>query len=176
MAPPLLTVPGYGDSGPAHWHTAWEARFPGARRVVQRDWERPELEAWVGSLMAALAACTEPPVLACHSLGCLVLAHAAARSAGTVRAALLVAPPNPDRLEVLRGFGPVPMGALPFPSIVVASSNDPFARLEFARELARAWGSRLVEAGPRGHLDSAAGLGDWPAGLALLAELGFDGI
>mgnify|MGYP000182071266 CR=1 FL=1 len=30
------------------------------------------------------------------------------------------------------------------------------------------WGSRLIDAGPRGHLNSDSGLGDWPEGHALL--------
>ena len=31
-----------------------------------------------------------------------------------------------------------------------------------AREVAAAWGSEFVDAGPLGHLNADSGLGDWP--------------
>ncbi|HEY8977322.1 MAG TPA: alpha/beta hydrolase, partial [Burkholderiaceae bacterium] len=33
------------------------------------------------------------------------------------------------------------------------------------------WGAHALDAGPRGHLNSDSGLGDWPAGRQLLANL-----
>jgi len=32
-------------------------------------------------------------------------------------------------------------------------------------------GSRLVDVGPKGHINSASGLGMWPEGFALVEEL-----
>src|SRR5436853_313879 len=43
---PVLVLPGYGDSGPEHWQSLWEAEDPACRRVVQRDWMLPRLEDW----------------------------------------------------------------------------------------------------------------------------------
>jgi hypothetical protein len=63
------------------------------------------------------------------------------------------------------------MDRLPFPTIVVASENDEYVSLERATQFARAWGGRLVNIGPLGHINSASGLGDWPRGRALLNEL-----
>ena len=37
--------------------------------------------------------------------------------------------------------------------------------------LAIAWGSRFVDLGEAGHINAETGLGDWPAGHAVLAEL-----
>ena len=68
------------------------------------------------------------------------------------------------------GFAPVPMEKLPFPSMVLASANDPLVGLERARQIAQAWGSRFVEIGPAGHVNSDAGLGEWPQGEKLLEE------
>ncbi|MGW2250543.1 alpha/beta hydrolase [Kitasatospora sp. NPDC001660] len=42
---------------------------------------------------------------------------------------------------------------------------------ERARQSAGARGARYVEVGAHGHLNSSAGLGDWPEGRKLLAEL-----
>jgi uncharacterized protein len=37
--------------------------------------------------------------------------------------------------------------------------------------MARLWAARLVTVGARGHLNSASGLGSWPEGRTLLADL-----
>jgi hypothetical protein len=65
----------------------------------------------------------------------------------------------------------MPLIRLPFPSVVVASTDDPHVTVERARAFATAWGSWLTLVENAGHLNSASGLGDWPAGYALLEEL-----
>ena len=71
----------------------------------------------------------------------------------------------------LYGFRPVPQAPLPFPSTVVASTDDPWCTFDRATALARAWGSHLVDLGARGHINSDSGLGDWPEGRRILADL-----
>jgi predicted alpha/beta hydrolase family esterase len=170
-----LVLPGIGGSGPQHWQTLWESQHPELRRVEQRDWERPDRAEWIARLEDAVREAGPDVVLVAHSLACLQVAHWAAETALAVRGALLVAPPDPEGPEfpaVAVEFGPVPARRLPFPSIVVASSDDPYGAPEHARRCARAWGSRLVEIGPAGHVNTASGHGPWPEGLALLATLG----
>lgn len=173
----ILILPGINGSGPEHWQTRWERRLPGARRVPERDWDRPDRAEWVAALDQAVAsAAGAAVVLVAHSLGCLQVAHWAAAAAGAsaVRGALLVAPPDPARPdfpEVATGFRPVPVTALPFPSILVASRNDPYGSFAFAEGCARAWGSRLVDAGSCGHINADSALGDWEDGLRLLDQV-----
>ncbi len=91
---------------------------------------------------------------------------------GPDSAALLVAPADADREdfpEQIKSFAPVPRGLLPFPSIVVASSDDPYLSLDRARELAHIWGSKFEDIGPAGHI--ASGLGDWPEGKRFMRNL-----
>jgi uncharacterized protein len=172
--PPLLILPGYGNSGPQHWQSHWERLFPEARRVQQHNWEYPSLAAWVAALEAAVSACTEPPLLAAHSLGVITVAHWAARHPRPVRGALLVAPPDlslPNVPEVCRAFAPIPRQRLPFRSILIASRDDPYASFESSEGMARDWGCRLEDVGRTGHINSDSGLGEWPVGQALLREL-----
>jgi predicted alpha/beta hydrolase family esterase len=169
-------VPGLGGSGPEHWQTRWERLDPRCVRVVQRDWEHPDREAWLASLEAALTAAGAPAVIAAHSLGCALVAHAAGRPlAARIRAALLVAPADVDSPDhtppETRVFAPIPLRRLPFPATVVASQDDPFVALARARAFAAAWGAAFVDAGPRGHLNAASGLGDWPEGRRQLDAL-----
>lgn len=60
---------------------------------------------------------------------------------------------------------------LPFPAVLVASRNDPYATLERSGALARLWSARLVDAGNVGHLNADSELGAWEAGQSLAEEL-----
>ena len=174
-SPPVLILPGYGDSGPDHWQSHWERDDPAFRRVVQEDWLLPKLTDWVARLEDAVACCAAPPVLAAHSLACALVAHWAMRSRARAGGALLVAPADVDSpahtADEVRNFSPVPLVPLPFPSIVVASTDDPFVTPARAAAFASAWGSRLVTVERAGHLNADAGFGPWPEGRRLLAEL-----
>jgi uncharacterized protein len=115
-------------------------------------------------------------ILVAHSLGChLVAAWAAAsRHTAVVRGALLVAPPDvtrPDLPPDLYNWRKPILNPLPFPSMCVVSSNDPFGSLDAGHNMAAAWGARCVEAGAKGHINGESGLGDWPAGHALVLDL-----
>jgi predicted alpha/beta hydrolase family esterase len=169
-----LIIPGIGNSDHAHWQTLWESANPGFVRVQQRDWNRPVCQEWVNALEQAVAEISESPVLVAHSLGCLCVAHWAAGTTLKIKGAMLVALPDPEEacfpLEA-NGFSPVLLRSFGFPSIVVASSNDPYGSLGFARSCSLAWGSPFVNIGTAGHINLASGLGEWPEGLALYQEL-----
>lgn len=170
----ILILPGYGGSGPLHWQTEWQRLHPSFSRVNQRDWDRPDLAEWVAALEAAVAVNGPKTVLVAHSLACLLVAHWAERTRLTVAAALLVAPPDPAQPgfpEVLASFGPTPHGRLPWRSLVVGSTDDPYARPEFAAQCAAAWGSAFVSVGAAGHINAESCLGAWPIGLSLLRTL-----
>jgi predicted alpha/beta hydrolase family esterase len=169
-----LVLPGIGNSGPDHWQTLWEMANPAFVRVPQRNWDRPDCEEWCENLEKYAGRAGANVVLIAHSLACLLVAHWVARTHCKVRAALLVAPPNPDGPdfpEAAIGFSPLPMKPFTFPSIVVASSNDPYGSLEFARCCATVWGSRFVGIGAVGHINSESGLGAWREGFAMFQQL-----
>ena len=172
---PVLILPGYGDSGPDHWQSHWERADSVCRRVTQDDWLAPRLEHWLAALDRHVAECAAPPVLVAHSLACALVAHWAGRARSTANGALLVAPADVDSplrtADEVRNFSPMPMVRLPFPSIVVASTDDPFVSVDRATAFAAAWGSRLVTLEHAGHINADAGFGPWPEGRALLAEL-----
>lgn len=173
--PPVLVLPGYGDSGPQHWQSRWEASDPRLQRVQQRHWLQPRLDDWLAALDRAVAACGTPPVLAAHSLACALVAHWVERGGRGVRGALLVAPADVDALanalDAVQSFSPVPLVRLPFPSIVVASDDDIYVTPERAQAFAGAWGSRLVALAGAGHINADSGFGEWAEGRALLDEL-----
>jgi len=170
-SPTIVIVPGWRDSGPGHWQTLWAEALPGARRVVQDNWVAPLRSAWVQRLRETIEAVDGPVVLVAHSLGCITVAHLPAAVHHRVHAALLVAPADPERRSALTDFAPVPYERLPFPSIVVASSNDPYCPSRLAGAYARAWGSEFVRLNDAGHINIESGHGPWPLGWALLSAL-----
>ena len=176
----MLVLPGWQGSGPLHWQSRWEA-LHGDVRVEQSDWMHPLRGDWMMRLDEAIgeieSAEESPPIaLVAHSLGChLVSAWAAhSRKTARVRAALLVAPPDVERDELraaLHSFTPIVRQRLPFPALAVISDDDPFCEPARAHAMAADWGCRTLDAGSRGHLNSASGLGDWPEGRQMLADL-----
>lgn len=129
----------------------------------------------------ALPARMEPAVLVAHSLAVALVNHLSTAWPAlypgrplSVRGALRVGlsdveaadyPPGPT------GLDPLPLKPLPFPTIVVASTDDPRVTLERARFFANAWGARLEVAGALDHVGSDAKLGNWPQARAWLDEL-----
>ena len=176
--PAILTVPGLGGSGRSHWQTLWEESRPDTLRVELGMWNTPHRNSWVTKLDEAIRQAQSPVILAAHSLGCLAVAWWAQLSpqpyGWPVAGALLVAPADVDRPDAqpeLRAFAPTPRIPLPFPSIVVASQDDPWIDVDRAHSLAVEWGSHFVDAGPQGHLNAASGVGWWEEGQELLARV-----
>jgi hypothetical protein len=173
--PRVLLLPGWLDSDPAHWQSRWERRH-GYQRVTQSDWLWPRRGDWMARLEEVLLESDAPAVLVAHSLGChLVAAWAAhSRHAGRVRGALLVAPPDTERDDMppnLHSWRPIVRMALPFAAVAVTSDDDPYCGPDRAAQMARGWAARTVSVGAAGHINGVSGLGDWPAGHALLGEL-----
>lgn len=173
--PPFLIVPGLFNSGPDHWQSHWQRMLRGAERVEQSDWERPTLGEWTAGLAEAVRR-RPGAVLIAHSLGCAVVAHLAAISGGRgVAGALLVAPADVNREgpagRLLQGFSPLPRQRLPFPTLVVASRDDPYVAITQARAFAHGWGARFEDIGRSGHINVESGHGPWPDGLDLLRDL-----
>ena len=170
-----LIIPGYHGSETGHWQRHWAADHPSVEVVEQEDWDHPILSDWLHVLEAHLAA-APGAILVAHSLGCALVAHLAGRSSAShIGGALLVAPADADagarQDPVFADFAPLPTRALPFPSIVVASRNDPYMGFGRATELADQWGAGLVDLGEAGHINVASGYGPWPDGVILAEAL-----
>lgn len=170
----IVIIPGLGGSDPGHWQSRWEAKLPTARRVQQASWSHPVKRSWCAAIREALAAATQPAVVVAHSLGVIAFVEVMAMPAPpAVAGAFLVAPPSEKTLldlgEVDPAFTPFPTAPLPCPSVLVGSRDDPYARMPEVEGLALDWGSRFIDAGEAGHLNTASGHGPWPEGLMAFA-------
>lgn len=170
----ILIIPGYTNSGPDHWQSRWETKLSTARRVEQAEWSKPVREDWVAKVAEEVNAATLPVVLVAHSLGIPSAVHAIPLFRKPVVGAFFVAPPEVDNPAVrprhLMSFGPYPRDPLPFPTVTIASRNDPFGSYEHADDIAAAWGSLLIDAGESGHINAESGHGPWPEGTMVFAQ------
>ncbi|PTQ07455.1 esterase [Sphingomonas oleivorans] len=173
-----LIVPGLNGSGPSHWQTRWEEERRDCVRVELGRWSDPIRDLWIGRLERAVMAAPGPAILVAHSLGCLATVWWAALAepgiCGKVKGVMLVAPADveaPDAHPLLRRFASAPAGPLPFPAILVASHDDPYATFARQRDMAAQWHCQLIDVGRRGHINADSGLGSWPEGQLLLEGL-----
>ena len=171
----VLLLPGRAGSGPQHWQTLWQRRR-GYVRVEQHERGRPLRGDWLARLEEMVLSRDEPAVLVAHDLGCILAAAWSALSKNThrVKAALLVAPADVERPELrdqITGWSPIELRALAFPSVLLASRDDPSCEFERARLFAYAWGAQFMDYGLCGHIDADSGLASWPEGHVLLQDL-----
>ncbi len=167
----FILLPGIGNSGNTHWQTRWENADPSIRRFSPTSWDEPSLSDWIAALERITRSATTPPVLVAHSLACLLVAHWQKVSDAPAKGAFLVAVPDPSSATFpaqAAGFAGVPQERFRFPSLVVASTNDPYGSLTYAEMRAAQWGSDLKVIGAVGHINGHSGLEDWPEGLGLL--------
>lgn len=169
----IIMLPGLGGSDDDHWQTLWERQDPHMRRFRPASWDKPILTDWIAALDREIAGSKTPPILIAHSLACQLIAHWAPSRKTAVLGAFLVAAPDPTGevyLAEAGSFANPPRQRLPFPSVLVTSTDDPYGPYEYARASAEIWGSALVNVGPLGHINSASGLGDWPVGKAIFEQ------
>lgn len=163
-----LIVPGLRSSGPTHWQTWLEHRLTGSIRISQRDWNDPHLPDWSSRVRREISRATGRVFIAAHSFGVLAAVQAGSDHAERIAGALLVAPADPEHFGISEFL---PTKPLPFPVIVVASSNDSWMEFNTVRHWADLWGADLINLGAAGHINAEAGFGPWPEGLALLERL-----
>jgi uncharacterized protein len=176
-----LFVPGLRDRVAGHWQTHMAAAIPGSITVEPLTENRLSRAARVAALDAALNEIEGDVLIVAHSAGVLTTAFWDLAATRKIRGALLVTPADVERplpegypkLDELiaGGWSPMPRSQLRFPSIVVASRNDPLADFDRTAALASRWGAELHDAGEVGHLNPAAGFGPWPEGFELLERL-----
>ncbi|PZU36592.1 MAG: hypothetical protein DI573_13355 [Microbacterium sp.] len=154
-----------------------------AERLVERGWsvdyltlpdpEHPSIEAWSGAIARALEGRDDVIVVA-HGLSVLLWTQLAADTLaeGTVRRALLVAPPasgahggDVSRIEIARLDAGAVRAAHSEGMLLVTAAEDPYlpgGAESYAAHLGIPW----IELAEGAHLNAASGFGPWPEALA----------
>ncbi|HEY6641354.1 RBBP9/YdeN family alpha/beta hydrolase [Povalibacter sp.] len=181
---PLLIVPGLRDHVADHWQTLLARKLAPQRLVCSvppLGRENLSCEKRIDGIQQSLEFLQGPVIVIAHSGGVISFVHWAQKyhRIGIV-GALLAAPADLETplpagypsVEELRNdrWLPVPRSKLPFRSLVAVSSNDPLAEQSRVEQFARDWGSECVHLGAVGHLNPAAGFGEWPQAEELIAR------
>jgi len=166
-------VAGYGNSIEGHWQAEWHKKTKNSYWIEQADWDNPNKSDWVDALDKLLQTLAGPVLLVTHSLGGSTLIEWNKNHSANIIGALIVAVPdvNSDYFpSVITGYQDLPLQALPFPSLMLASTDDPYASFERASYFAQCWGCSLLNMGELGHINSASNLGEWPQGRKILDQ------
>jgi predicted alpha/beta hydrolase family esterase len=174
-APLVLLLPDLDSDSPAYWQRQWIASRNDASIVDMGGSYRPDRNNWTTRIDHATRCAGAPILLVGHGAGALAIAWWAVLCAheneSTVVGALLIGPSNPSGAaygDRLTSFLPLPQTILPFPSLVVASEDDPALPVDRAFNMARQWGSGFARFGDCGHFGDDDGLGNWQQGEQLL--------
>ena len=180
--PHLVISPGRGNSGPEHWQAYVEQHWGDTSRVQQSLWNWPTRYQWVAGIERHVRPIERPMILVGHSAGALAIAEWALRGGSTqnVVAALLVAPPDMEGasralpalwFRRLIGWAPISRQPLPFPSILVTSTNDHYGEEPDLQKIGAGWGSKMISLGESGHINHKSGYGPWQQVLEWIEDL-----
>ena len=176
-----IFIPGFGNSLGQHWQNQWFKKIPNGYWLEQENWVEPDCNVWVESLQASVRKIKEPIIFISHGLGGLTLVEWAKVHHSTDRlehdrkvlGAFMVAITDPlqsNAPSAIRGYAKYPLTPLPFPSKMVASTNDPYCNVRRSEFFAKSWGSDLELVGAKGHISGNLGLGDWSEGVEIFQQ------
>ena len=167
----IVFVPGYGNSINGHWQELWKKEFKDSYWVEQEQWETPCCVDWVETLNSLIQSIEGPILLVTHSLGGSTVVEWSKKYSANILGAFLVAVPDVQSAylpSAISGYHTPPLEKLPFSSVMLASSNDPYATFSRAEYFAEAWGSKLINVGDLEHINTDSNIGEWPEGKQLL--------
>lgn len=157
-----------------HWHSRWERQLSTARCIIQANRKENVHKDQVEQVVNEVKKAEKPIVFIAYSLGVPIVIEALASIRQKVCGVFFVAPPDMPipgmNSDYARAFAPYTREPLPFPSLLIASRNDPFCSFEKAEALAKDWRSLFLDAGEAGHIDSKSGHGPWPEGLMVFSQ------
>lgn len=166
-----LLIPDLGGAPADHWQAWWTEVEHNAHMLHRADSQGEASIAWASDVADAILA-NPDTILIAHGDGCAVVAHLLASHAQPLAAgALFVAPTNPDRNYCRLRLSDVTHEELPVPTTVVASRTDRSIDIDEAEHVAADWGSKFVDLGDAGHIDTMSGFGPWPDGIELRDDL-----
>ncbi len=164
-------VPGYGNSTEGHWQELLYKETTNAHWVEQDDWDNPTCSKWVETLNTLIQSLDGPIFLIAHSLGGCTVVEWSAKFSANIIGAVLVTFPDVERDNIpdaIIGYQTPPLFKLPFPSLALASLDDPYSSLERTKYFTEKWGCDLITIGKKGHVNIDSGFGDWPQGKRLI--------
>jgi len=169
-------VAGYGNSTGEHWQRLWFENTKNAYWLEQKNWNAPNRDVWIEEVNKTLLHIKTPILIIAHSIGCHTVVEWVKKyyKNQDIIGALLVAPPDTSRVDFpkeIKGYENPPLEKLPFDSICVLSSDDPYSNLQIAEKLARSWGSEIVHLENKGHINLDSNLGYWEEGREILKKL-----
>lgn len=161
-----INIPGLHNSDAGHWQTILEDKYPNEFiRINQENWSEPDCQTWINKIEKELSDRNHSElILIGHSIGCIAIVKWFEKFQHRIQGAIFVAPSDAEKEtypKYITGFSPIPSDKLPFPTILVASTDDHVTELNRSKEFSKNWGSRLIILENAGHIETKSGFGKW---------------
>ena len=173
----VLLLAGWGGSDFPHWQSwlAGEiAKDYGTVSFLEfSDYDSPVYKNWKQELLTHLKE-FKPDIVICHSLAnTLWLQLCQSNTLKTVKKLYLVAPPSLTcDIQEIESFFPLrmPTKTCALKTHLVTSTNDPYMKMDEAKELQDSLGVEMVVLQNAGHINADSGYGEWPWILQMIKE------
>lgn len=182
----VIIVHGWGGNPESNW-------FPWLKRELSSkgyevevpempDTDYPKIEAWVGKLAEVVGKLDNNTILVGHSMGCQAIMRYLENAVGQTEAAILVAPffiltniPEDDQ-PIGKVWEETPVDDSKIKShakkiISIFSDNDPFVPMDNVSLFEERLSSQAIVFSNKGHMNSDAGMTEFPQVLDLILSL-----
>ncbi|NOR57029.1 MAG: serine hydrolase family protein [Sulfurimonas sp.] len=165
----VLLVHGWGGSDYPHWQS-WLASevakdYGCVSFLKLSDFEFPNKNTWKQELLKEIEN-FNPTVVICHSLANTLWFHLCnEEKMSDVEKLFLVAPPSLNsQIDEIENFFPIkaPKNLHAKEVLLVCSTNDPYMKLEEAKELQKELNVDMEILEDAGHINADSGFGPWP--------------
>jgi predicted alpha/beta hydrolase family esterase len=136
-------VPGCGNSINGHWQALWHKELKNSYWVEQNDLENPNCDEWVEALNLLIQSLEGSILFVTHSFWAGNTVELSEKYIANTLGVFLAAVPDVQGVnfpEVISGYQTPPLEKLPFPSLILVSTDDPYSSVDRAAYFGRNWG------------------------------------
>ncbi len=172
--PKTLLLHGWGGSDYPHWQ-AWLAgqlasNYGTVSFPLLDNPHYPSRNRWIKQAKKSLKD-FKPETVVCHSLGCTLWFWLSQERLETLKHLILVAPPSIETsIDTISTFFPLTLPETLYAQKIdlVASDNDPYIKIDEAKEMSKQYNANLITLKNAGHINAESDFGEWEQMLNLV--------
>jgi predicted alpha/beta hydrolase family esterase len=165
--PKTLLLHGWGGSDYPHWQSWLAGKLANEYGTISfpllDNPHYPSKNRWLKLAKKNLKD-FKPKTVVCHSLGCTLWFWLSQDKLETLEHLILVAPPSiHSDVDTISTFFPFALPDTLYAKKIdfIVSDNDPYIRIDEAKDMAVKYGANLIILNNAGHINNESGFGEW---------------